>query len=480
VSETAAPVRSHVAWWLLVLVGVGVAAWCAAGAGTRAANGGRLTADEPQYVLTAISLGEDFDLDISDERTEQRFRDFHRAALPVQEKLRDDGRLVSPHDPLLPLYLALPVLVGGWLGAKLALAALAGALAALLLWVAVVRFGIPLVAALVTVVAFSAGAPLAMYGTQIYPEIAAALVVTIATAALTGPLHRRALAVTGVCVVALPWLSVKYAPVAATLAAVAAWLWWRAGKARAVWWFVGGLALAGVAYFALHHAWYDGWTVYASGDHFAGGELTVVGYSPDYAGRAIRLVGLLLDRDFGLAAWHPLYLLALPALASFAVRRPERWPVLVAPLVAGWINATFVALTMHGWWWPGRQVVVVLPCVVLAVAWWASSNATVLRAIAVLGAIGAFVFLWLVLESSVGDLRLIVTFESTTNPLVRAWHTVLPDYRELRARDWILHGAWLVAIAATTLAVIRPRLAWPRPRTWNRPVTSPVGVKEMQ
>ena len=88
-SETAAPVRSHVAWWLLVLVGVGVAAWCAAGAGTRAANGGRLTADEPQYVLTAISLGEDFDLDISDERTEQRFRDFHRAALPVQEKLRD-------------------------------------------------------------------------------------------------------------------------------------------------------------------------------------------------------------------------------------------------------------------------------------------------------------------------------------------------------------------------------------------------------
>ena len=33
--------------------------------------------------------------------------------------------------------------------------------------------------------------------------------------------------------------------------------------------------------------------------------------------------------------------------------------------------ATFVALTMQGWWFPGRQLVVVLPAAVLAIAWWA-------------------------------------------------------------------------------------------------------------
>jgi hypothetical protein len=461
-SSTTEPRR--VSWWLLALVALGVAAWCAPGLAARAANSGHLTADEPQYVLTAISLGEDFDLDISDERTEQRFRDFHRAGLPLQEKVRDDGRLVSPHDPLLPAYLAVPVRVGGWVGAKLALAALAGLLAATMLWVAVVRLGIARRVALITVLAFAAGAPLAMYGTQVYPELPAALVMTLAIAALTGPLGRRALLATAVCIIALPWLSVKYAPVAAALALVAAGLYRHKGERRAVAWFTGGLAVTGVVFLVAHQAWYDGWTVYASGDHFVGGELTVAGSNPDYPGRAIRLVGLLLDRDFGLAAWHPLYLLAVPALAYLVVRRPVRWPVLVAPLVAGWLNATFVALTMHGWWWPGRQVVVVLPCVVLAVAWWAASNRYVLRAVAVLGLFGAFVFLWLVLESSVGDMRLIVTFESTTNPLVRGWRLLLPDYRAAHARDWILHGAWLVAIVATVFAVVRPRLPISRTR----------------
>ncbi|MGH8978520.1 MAG: hypothetical protein ACRDV7_10635, partial [Acidimicrobiia bacterium] len=306
---------------------------------------------------------------------------------------------------------------------------------------------------------FAAGAPLAMYGTQVYPELPAALVVTLAIAALTGPVGRRALLATAACIVALPWLSVKYAPVAGALTLVAAWLYWRKGDRRAVAWLTGGLAVAGVVFLAAHQAWYDGWTVYASGDHFVGGELTVAGSDPDYAGRAIRLVGLLIDRDFGLAAWNPLYLLAVPALAYLAVHRPARWPVFVAPLVAGWLNATFVALTMHGWWWPGRQVVVVLPCVVLAVAWWAASNRYVLRAVAVLGLFGAFVFLWLVLESSVGDMRLIVTFESTTNPLVRGWRVLLPDYRDAQARDWILHGAWLVAFTVSIAAVTLPRVA---------------------
>ena len=304
------PGRQTVSWWLLGLVALGVTLWVAPGLAARAASGGHVTADEPQYLMTAISLGEDHNLNLRDERADQRSRVFHRDNLPRQEKIWPDGHLVSPHDPLLPVFLAVPMLVGGWIGAKLALAALAGVLAAAMVWVAVVRFGIPKPAAIITVLAFSAGAPLAVYGTQVYPELPAALAVTLAIVALTGPLGRRALLGAGVCIVALLWLSVKYAPVAGALAAVAAWLYWRADKRRLVWWFGGGLALAGIAYLAAHQAWYGGWTVYASGDHFVGGEMTVVGSSPDYPGRAVRLVGLLIDRDFGLVAWNPAYLLA--------------------------------------------------------------------------------------------------------------------------------------------------------------------------
>lgn len=99
-------------WWLVALA-LGVTVWTAIAVPARATYGGRTTADEPQYLLSAISLGEDLDLDISDELRDERWRDFHTAELPVQTEPNADSRAVSPHDPLLPALLAVPVLVGG-------------------------------------------------------------------------------------------------------------------------------------------------------------------------------------------------------------------------------------------------------------------------------------------------------------------------------------------------------------------------------
>ena len=116
---------------------------------------------------------------------------FHEAGLPLQENLQPDGSRVSPHDPLLPAVLAVPMVVGGWVAAKLTLAAVAGVLAAAMLWVAVRRFGVPLRVAMLAVAAYSLAAPLAVYGTQVYPELPAALAVTVAIGALAGALDRR-------------------------------------------------------------------------------------------------------------------------------------------------------------------------------------------------------------------------------------------------------------------------------------------------
>ena len=92
-----------------------------------------------------------------------------------------------------------------------------------MVWVAVVRLRhADSRSRCVTVLAFSPAAPLAMYATQVYPELPAALAVTVAIAALTGPLApARARRRSASCIVALPWLSVKYAPVAAVLAVLA-------------------------------------------------------------------------------------------------------------------------------------------------------------------------------------------------------------------------------------------------------------------
>jgi hypothetical protein len=311
--------------------------------------------------------------------------------------------------------------------------------------------------AVITVLAFACAPPLAFYGTQVYPELPAALAVTLAIAALTGPLERRGLALVGVCVVALPWLAVKYAPVAAALT-VCVLLRRRSPQ------FILGLLIAGALFAVAHQAWYGGLTPYASGDHFTGGEFTVVGNDPNYFGRSIRLVGLLLDRDFGLAAWQPAFLLAIPAGAALCARRPSGWHTLALTFAAGWCTAVWVALTMHGWWWPGRQTVVVLPCVVLAVAWWATTRRLAVLTLAVLGVIGASVYAWFVAQAAVGDLTIIVGFESVTHPLARAWRLLLPDYRDRSTSDWLLHGIWLAVIAAAFAYAFKARRLFVRTR----------------
>jgi hypothetical protein len=442
------------------MVLVGVLAFLAAAAGilVPATHGTRTTADEPQYLLTAISLAEDRDLDIADELADGRWRAFHALALPEQTELLADGRRLSPHDPLLPLLLAGPVAVGGWVGAKLAMAAMAGLLAALLVWTAVRRLGVPLGTATLATVLLACSPPLAVYGSQIYPELPAALAVLVAAAALTSPApSMRATLVTGVAVAALPWLGVKYAPVAAAIALVACWRLARAGQARRALALAGSLALAGAAFLVLHRWWYGGWTPYAAGDHFVGGELSVVGTEPDYLGRSRRLLGLLVDRGFGLAAWQPAWLLAVPAVAVLARRRPPGWAALALPLAAGWLVATFVALTMHGWWFAGRQVVVVLPLAALAVAWWTGRDRRRRLLLAVAGGFGVLAFGWLVAEGAAGRVTWAVDFAATTNPLYRAWRLALPDYLAMSWWTWVLHVAWLAFLATWAVVAARPR-----------------------
>jgi hypothetical protein len=285
----------------------------------------------------------------------------------------------------------------------------------------------------------------------VYPEIAAALAVTIAIGAATGPLGRRGLVTLALAVIALPWLSVKYAPVAGMLVLVTVVLLLRRGDRRDAGILVGALAGAGVLYLLAHHAWYEGWTVYASGDHFTEGELSVMGFDPDYAGRSVRLTGLLTDRQFGLAAWAPAFLLMVPALVAMLRRRPPGWAVLALPLAAGWLNATFVALTMHGWWWPGRQVVVVVPCIVLAVAWWVARSRVAFTVLVITGAIGALTFVWFTVESIFWDRRIIINFWETGNPWYRAWSLTLPDGRFQPAGTDLLRAVWFVVLAGLAL-----------------------------
>jgi hypothetical protein len=163
------------------------------------------------------------------------------------------------------------------------------------------------------------------------------------------------------------------------------------------------------------------------------------------------------------------FLVAVPALVALLRVRPRGWLVLLAPLAAGWLNATFVAQTMHGWWSPGRQVVVVLPSVVLAVAWWVGRVRRAVPVLVALGAVGAFNWLWMVVEASTGRRTLVVDFFSTANPVYRFWSGLLPDGRIGSADDVVGFVAWGLVLAA--LAVVGWRSVTPTHRADASPST---------
>lgn len=430
------------AYGVLALV---VALISAAGIGARATYGAQTTADEPQYLLSALSLWEDGNLDISDEIDQQMYLPFHEVLLPQQTEILADGSQISPHDPLLPILLAAPMGIWGWAGAKAAMAVLAGLLAALVAWVSVNRFNVSTGPALVVAGIFALSPPMAIYATQIYPEIPAALLLLAGFAALLGKLDRRGQVVLALAVIGLPWLAVKYVPLAAVLAVVGLA---RMGRPHR-WQMAGVFALAGVIYLLAHQLIYGGFTAYASGDHFVGGEFTAVGTGVDLWGRSTRLIGLIVDQGFGIGAWQPAYLL-LPLAAGWALsRRQFRFNVALSLLGVGWLVATFVALTMHGWWFPGRQLVVVLPIAAVLLAVLVDRAQVAARSLfAMTGLVGVVAFAFLVVEGLGERLTWVVDFGATANPFYRIITSVLPDYMAPTTATWILHGFWVfIALA---------------------------------
>ncbi len=435
----------------VLLVGAIAGVIALAGLSARATYGARTTADEPQYLLTAESLVADGDLDISNQIRLEAYRPYHEIPIDPQTiPLDASGREVSPHDPLLPALLALPFAVSGWIGAKLVLVLITALTAGLSVWVAVHRLGVAPRSAAVAVAAGFAGLPLAAYGTQVYPEMPAALALLITVAVLLES-TRPGGETTGhvwvalAAIIALPWLSIKYVPVAAVagLALVRRSIRTTDGPGPLP--VMAVAAVAGVVYLGAHQLVYGGWTSYASGDHFVdSGELGVVGFDVDLVGRSRRLVGLVVDRGFGIATWNPAWFLAVPALAS-SLRSPR--DRLVAVLVTtGWFTATFLALTMHGWWVPGRQLVVVLPVAALALAVWVDGDGRRLAITAVAGALAAVNWLWLAVEATTGQTTLVVDFVDTDAPFYRALRSITPDGMRASGLDDALLVAWAVVL----------------------------------
>jgi len=414
---------------------------------SRSTYGAQVSVDEPQYLLTALSIGEDLNLDISDEIEEEKFRTFHEVGLNTQTiDMNSSGQRLSPHDPLLPLLLSGPMRIGGWVGARVLLAIFAGLLASTTLWVAVRRFKVsPKIAAWV-VGSFGAAPPLCSYGSQIYPEVPAALAVILAVATVTGARSKWNSIGFVLSITALPWLSIKYLPVAFTIFLLASLSNKKTERKRISTSTAVVFVLMAAIYLLFHQLVYQGWTVYSAGDHFVGSEFEVIGGDPDIWGRSNRIIGLLVDKGFGLAAWTPSFLILPIAIGFTCKKKIDNWNYLILPFLIGWSTATWVAFTMHGWWWPGRQTVVVLPLGIIAIAILLDHFQKFLLPTIVATAIGSIGWVWIAVETQTGRRALIVDFEETSWPWYKIWSKIFPDFHRMPTNTTWIATFWALAL----------------------------------
>ena len=298
-------------WVVASLLALTLALLFQLGVPFRGAFGARVTGDEPFYLLTTVSLLRSGDLDLSDEYAREAYREFLEESVPLwsQSVPTPDSRVLSPHNVGLSL-LVLPAYAWGGVDAAKAFLGVMGAWSVACAYVLARRTTGRPRASLVAALLVGISAPMFVYATQVYPEIPAALCVVILvlmSLPSTGGV-RRGLA-TALLLAGLMWLGVKYAPLAACLGFAAFARLSTAGRIA----LVATAVPIGVHYLVFHWLTYGDLTPYAVNLAYAGsGTPELLARHVELVERLYRLLGLWVDREFGLVRWAPILALALP------------------------------------------------------------------------------------------------------------------------------------------------------------------------
>jgi len=423
----------------------------------RASHRSWTTGDEPFYLLTAASLAGDSDLDLRNQYASSAYRAFfdHPQALWHQAVPAPDGRQRTPHNAGLPVLLAPTYALGGAVLAKRFMALLAVAMLAIVFLVARRLTGRS-DASLVAAAGLAISAPVFVYATQIYPEMPAALVIAGMIWLVFNDQMRWFPRVTllAVGLIALPWLGAKYALIGAVVAPFVLFRLGRWGAAL----LIALLLIGGAHYVWFHLSRYGGLTPYAVNFIYAGNNTaSVIGLHLEIWSRLYRVLGLLVDREFGLIRWAPLLLLALPGSVIAVRRLGWRGWLLIAIVAAQLIVAVFLSITMRGWWFPGRMLVAVLPVMGI---WLATTLDSIrdyrfwLAAGGLAGISGwTTVALW---EETAARLVTLAVDPFLLSAAVFRWPAVaFPLYTAYGLDTWILSGLWLAALIGFVVAVVR-------------------------
>ncbi len=313
--------------------------------------------DEPHYLMVADSLLRDGDVSLERDYAEGRYAPFHDAPLAPHFRVRGrHGEVYSLHALGLSVAILPAWALAGYPGVTVFMALLAA-----LLVVEVRRWVVDLTGrpdvAEATAWALALSPPLLHYAGLVFTEVPAAL--ALAFGLRRGRDARAGIAsalAVGAAAAVLPWLNIRYAPLALLVVAHAAWR--RPGLSRLAA-QLGPLAVSAIGIALYHHSLYGFWD-----------PRRVYGRHPELSLSTLAegLPGLFLDQEFGLAIYVPVLALAVPGLAW--LWRRDRKLGTATLLAVGTVVLT--AGSWHMWRGgfnpPGRFLVPVVPLLFVAVA----------------------------------------------------------------------------------------------------------------
>jgi len=433
-----------------------------------------ITGDEPHYLTIATSLVKDWDLDIYNNYRDKdyfAFYPFHVGDARDPEDMHAlygrGGALFSKHGVGLPLLILPAMQLGGHGPATVFLMGIAALLSVhvlLLAWDCTHR-------ATPTALAWLGVAwtpPLLLYAPLFYPELPGALLTIMGVRAAlrlsrdpdVGRSSLGFVILVAVAVGLLPWLHLRYLPIAAVvwLAAVALALRARQWQAISILILLPGL-LGGVL-LALN------WRLFGGVPPVD--EYGTIALSHVLAGAP----GLLLDRQFGLLPYSPVYLVPLLGVAAVGrVLTPVRTAIVLAPL------AVYVAfISSFSYWYgafspPARMLVPVLPLLAapaaVALARWQALRPLHLALLALTAAISRLLMDVPRLRYNLpdGDSAALEYLSRVWARDVREW---LPSFIRPAPESYVWVACVLAfAVSLAYLAALRGGARFPRlPRPW--------------
>ena len=398
--------------------------------------------DEPHYLVMAQSLWREGDLDLRDNYAREDWREYRGGPTePHYAAPRKDGRPFPGHSPGLPLLLSPVYALGGRLACAILLGAMVAGVGAIAFRIAVLEglsTGSSLLAGLL-----AAGPPLAAYGLHIYTEAASTLALFSAYALIRFGTGAFSPALAAALACALPFLHPRMG--LASIAIAFAALLHRDHLSIRIFALVA--ALGALVYGAFWMTIFGVPTALGA----YGGVPEDAAFNPLQA-----LMGLLVDRAYGLLPYAPAFL-ALFLMRARGGATPDearRGRAELALVVA----VLLPALLWRMWWGgqspPARLIAPMTPFLALWVArrFENSAGPMARRAIAAALAWSWGLFLFAALQP--GRLLFINRRVRPTRIWEALWpggplDGLLPDLARPGPSDWPLAAAWMAVLLAT-------------------------------